>query len=115
MKKILTGLYFLTPALVLAQGDADLGNVDSFVEDVGDLVNTLIPIVFALALLFFLWGLARYILAAGNEEAKEQGKRIMIWGIVALFIMASVWGIVAFLQDLFGVTETGIDLPESPN
>ena len=69
---------------------------------------------FALALLFFLWGLAKYIFAAGNEEAKESGKRIMIWGIIALFIMASVWGIVAFLQDLFGVTDTSITVPQTP-
>ena len=117
MKKVLTGfsLFALTPMLVFAQGDTDLGNIEGFVDSIGELINTLIPIVFALALLFFLWGLARYIFAAGNEEAKESGKRIMIWGIIALFIMASVWGIVAFLQDLFGVTETTIDIPQSPN
>jgi len=117
MKKVLTGfsLFALTPMLAFAQGNSDLGNVEEFIESIGELVNLLIPIVFALALLFFLWGLAKYIFAAGNEEAKESGKRIMIWGIIALFIMASVWGIVAFLQDLFGVTETTIDIPQSPN
>ena len=115
MKKVLTSVALFAPALVLAQGNTDLGNVENFVDDIGDLVNTLIPIVFALALLFFLWGLTKYIFAAGNEDAKESGKRIMIWGIIALFIMASVWGIVAFLQDLFGVDQTTIDIPDTPN
>lgn len=114
MKKAFLALSFFAPALVLAQGNTNLGNVESFVDTIGDLINTLIPIVFALALLFFLWGLAKYIFAAGNEEAKESGKRIMIWGIIALFIMASVWGIVAFLQDLFGVDQTTIDIPQAP-
>ena len=114
MKKLLTGLTFFSHALVFAQGDADLGNLESFAEQIGDLIDILIPIVFALALLLFLWGLAKYIFAAGNEEAKEGGKRIMIWGIIALFVMASVWGIVTFLQDLFGVDETSIDIPEIP-
>lgn len=112
MKKVLTGLTLLTPALLLAQGDADLGNLEDFALQLRGLIDLLIPIVFGLALLFFLWGLAKYIFAAGDEEAKEEGKRIMVWGIIALFIMASVWGIVAFLQNLFGVD--GSNAPELP-
>lgn len=115
MKKILTSISFFAPVLVFAQGNkAKLGNVESFVKDIGDIIDVAIPIVFALALLFFLWGLAKYIFAAGNEEAKDAGKRIMIWGIIALFVMASVWGIVAFLQDVFGVTGNTVDVPDIP-
>ena len=58
--------------------------------------DMLVPLAFILALLFFFWGIAKYIRSAGSE--KDEGKIIMVWGIVALFVMASVWGLVAFLQ-----------------
>jgi len=104
MKKIFFSLVLLTPTLVLAQ---DLSKLDDFTTDTKGLVGNLIGLVFALALLFFLWGLAKYIFAAGDEAAKETGKNIMFWGIIALFIMASVLGIIALLQEIFGVGEVG--------
>ena len=66
------------------------------------ITNTLIPIVFTLALLFFFWGVAKYIW--GEGMGKEEGKKIMIWGVVALFVMASVWGLVAFIQGEFTIS-----------
>jgi hypothetical protein len=54
--------------------------------------------VSGLALIFFFWGLARLIFSAGDEKGREDGKKIMLWGIIALFIMFSVWGIVQLLQ-----------------
>ena len=67
------------------------------------------PIAFAAALLFFFWGLAQYVLAAGNEEGKVDGKTKMLWGIIALFVMASVWGIVGFIGDALGIDQ-GADI-----
>ena len=85
---------------------AALGNIDGLVTDIGSIVNKIIPIVFALALLGFFWGLVMYIF--GKEDNKDQAKKTMIWGVVALFIMASVWGLVKFIGDAVGVgTNTG--------
>jgi len=68
-----------------------------------DIVDILTAIAFALILLAFLWGLAKYVFQADQEGARDQGKRIMIGGIIALFVAASIWGIVSFLQgELFG-------------
>ncbi|MBX4210524.1 pilin [Candidatus Parcubacteria bacterium] len=80
-----------------------LSNIQSLINSLQNIVNTLIPVAFAVALLFFFWGLARYILSAGDPEAKETGKNIMIWGIIALFVMASVWGIVRFIGTAIGI------------
>jgi hypothetical protein len=41
--------------------------------------------VAGLALLFFLWGIVKYIFAQGNETAKVDGKNIMLWGLIGLF------------------------------
>lgn len=65
----------------------------------GIVTGILIPLAFALALLYFFWGVAKYINSgAGGEKAAEEGKRVMIWGIVALFIATSIWGIVNFIK-----------------
>lgn len=80
-------------------------------EVVGDLINLATPIVVALALLYFFWGLATYILGAGNKDNKDKGREIMIWGIVALFIMVSVWGIINVVRDTFNIDDNTINVP----
>jgi len=59
-----------------------------------DIISFAISVVFALALLFFFWGVAKYILSAGDEESVGTGRRFMVGGIVALLVMVSVWGLV---------------------
>lgn len=101
MKKlalIVTALAF--PLVSLAQ----LGNVQTLVTSIGTIVNLIIPIVFAIALLVFFWGLVKYIW--GAEDEKANAKKTMIWGVVALFVMASVWGLVAFIGTAVGVGQT---------
>jgi hypothetical protein len=106
--KIKSGLIvssILLPAVTFAEY---FKNTSTISESVFDIVsNYLIPIVFSLALLYFFWGVAKYIRSAGAE--KEEGRMIMVWGVVALFVMASVWGLVRFLQREF--TLDGVDTP----
>ena len=66
-----------------------------------DLIDQALIVVVALALLFFLWGLMKFVLNADNEEKRKEGKSVMIWGIIALFVMISVWGIVGILVNTF--------------
>ncbi|MCK5060073.1 MAG: hypothetical protein KAR00_02975 [Candidatus Pacebacteria bacterium] len=91
------------PVIAFAQ---NLSNVQTLVQAIGSIVDLLIPIAFAAALLFFFWGLAMYLLAGGNEEAQTKGKTMMLWGVIALFVMASIWGIVAFINQALGIQET---------
>lgn len=68
------------------------------------IVNRLIPFLFLVALVFFFWGLAKFILltGSGNAKAISSGKQLMIWGIISLFVISSLWGIISFLTDSFG-------------
>ena len=111
MKKFVLSLLVLTPALASAQ----LGNVGDLMGSVGRLVDLAIPIVVSLALLAFFWGLAKFIFAAGDEESKADGKKIMIGGVVALFVMVSVWGLVGFIGNAFNIQQGGSITPPSVN
>ena len=108
-KALIVGVSFLLPIMASAQ----LQNIETnIVTPIGRIINLLIPIVFALALLYFFWGLAQYILASGDAAKLEEGRNKMIWGIVALFVMASVWGLVAFIGDALGIGQSeDIDVP----
>jgi hypothetical protein len=73
-----------------------------------DGINNLVPVVIGLTLLVFLWGLAKFILAAGDEKKIEDGKNLMLWGVIGLFVMTSVWGIVNIVYGSFFSGNIGI-------
>jgi len=68
-------------------------------------INLAIPVVVSLAILLFLWGLAKYIFRTDTVEGKEAAKSIMVWGIVTIFVMVALWGFVNLLQVLSGVDD----------
>lgn len=91
----------LLPKIVFAKDIKDLINAATGIID-----STLIPLAFALCLLYFFWGIAKYIKeGAVSEEAAKEGKRIMVWGVVGLFIVSSIWGIVSFIQSELGIPD----------
>jgi len=76
----------------------------------GIINNSIIPLLFALALVMFVWGVIKFFIINSDEEAKRaEGKQFMIWGIVALAVMLSVWGLVGILQTTFNI-KTGASL-----
>ena len=55
-----------------------------------DLIRTALPVITGLALMVFFWGLAKFIFRlGGDEKAVEEGKKLMLWGLIALFILLS--------------------------
>jgi thiol:disulfide interchange protein len=89
-------------------------NIQGLIAIVHQLINLVTPVVIALALLFFFWGLATFILGSSNEEERKKGRNIMIYGILALFIMVSIWGIIAVLQNTFELRGGSIIPPLIP-
>lgn len=68
------------------------------------LIDYLIKFILVLSLVAFLWGIFRLVfLNATNEAERAKAKKFMLWGIIALFVMTSVWGLVNVLRSsLFG-------------
>jgi hypothetical protein len=100
---ILPGLVLVTlPVHVYAQ---NMGWLNSLAAGMTTVISVLVGVLVALALTVFLWGMVLFIANSANDEKRAQGKRKMIWGIVALFVIVSVWGLVNLLQTLLGVTQ----------
>jgi hypothetical protein len=94
--------------LPLYASAAMFGGIRGAIISIIEIVGQLRGLVVGLALLYFFWGIATYIRAAGDEKELDKGKRIMIWGVVALFVMTSVGGLVRFLQNELGVSGGGV-------
>ena len=105
MKKLVLAALALTPALAFAQ-NPDLRGIEALVLDIGAIVDAAIPIVFGILVIAFLWGLVRFVFAAGSEVDKEKGKNLMIYSILALFVAASIWGIVRWIGGILDVDST---------
>lgn len=86
------------PATTNNTGGAGLQGV---LTTVSSLVNMVVPIILTLAIIYFMWGLLQYLTKAGEEQAKARDQ--MIWGIVAIAVMVSIWGLVGILQSTFGI------------
>lgn len=77
------------------------------------IINPIIVLLFALAMVYFIYGLTRYLLSPDNEEIRKSSKSHMLWGIIGMFIMVSVFGIMNLLLNTLG--EDRIDLDNSGN
>lgn len=117
MKALFLILMGVVPALAAAQMREDPRTFSSIVFSFVDIINMLLPLLVGLALLVFFKGLAQFIWNAGDAKSHEEGKKLIIWGLIALFIMVSVWGILSFAYRDFGFgNDLGIPmLPEGRN
>jgi heme/copper-type cytochrome/quinol oxidase subunit 2 len=79
------------------------------------IISLLTPILFALAFIFFFWGLSKYVISAEQKELK-QGREYMMWGILAIFVLMSYMAIISIVSNEldFGKTPnpTGVLLPQ---
>lgn len=101
MKKLfIASAMFVLPVVSFASP------LDTTIANFSAVVTALLPIMLALAVLVFFWGLVKYIANASDEAAKESGKTLMIWGMVALFVMVALWGIIGYVQESIGLSGT---------
>ena len=101
MKRLGIILIMLTPSLALAAAPrtfSDLANLIVAMLDAG------VGLLITVAIVIYLFGISRSIFKSG-EEGKEGLRRYFLWGIVTIFLMVSIWGILQLLQNtLFGGT-----------
>ncbi len=109
MKKIVYTILSLSPALTLAADNSfNVSYFDSIVDFIKRTTAKLIPTLFGVAVIFFFWSMISFIRSAGNKpEDAKKAKDGIVWSVIAIAVMASIWGIVAFLGNIFGVNTSG--------
>lgn len=117
MNKIITiALVYSLPFMASAQAFAQDGALTGYLRSIVNFVNDyIIPLIIAAAILSFIWGMFRYFIMGGaDEEARAEGRQLMIWAVVGLVLMLSIQGIVNIFADAVGLKGQTITTPQVP-
>ena len=77
-----------------------MGNFSDLVGKFLELINLTIPLIFAVTLVVVIWKVVQaWIIGGGDPSSIEAGKKTVLVAVIALTVMASIWGIVRLLQD----------------
>ena len=78
--------------------------LNSFLSKVvAEIINPIILLLGALAFIVFLWGVFEFVLHAGDETKRKEGKQAILWGIIGLVIIFGAYGIINLALGTFGI------------
>ncbi|MES2623150.1 MAG: hypothetical protein V4576_01950 [Patescibacteria group bacterium] len=113
MKLLLSILTILvTPAVTFAQSAPITRSVDGFLNYIIYLAGRALPLLILAAVVLLLYGIVVNFFFQSSDDKRKEGKNFIIAGIVALFVMVSVWGLVNILRTSFNLNNT--DVPAAP-
>jgi fumarate reductase subunit D len=104
-KYIAPASIFALPLAVFAQ------TFEGTMERVSTFLNQIIPFLILVATILFLWGVVKYITAAGDEDKVTEGRNLIIYGIIGLAVMIGVWGFVNIVLTFIFTTSDPIPIP----
>ena len=115
MKKrliVLSGSLLALPLFSFAQSqgnqcytNAQISPIEAVICRIGSILNTIIPILIVLGVVFFVYGVITYVIA-GDEEAKTKGRDRIIAGIIGLVVIVGMWGLVRLVTGTFNLNNT---------
>lgn len=113
MKKNVLLIIFLSLFAPIISFAADIKTLNDLFKYLSELINTaIIPLIFTAAFALFVYGVLQYMLNPTEETKRTKGKQFMIWGIIALTVMFSVFGIIKIFGDSFGILDKDVSIPE---
>ena len=75
----------------------------TLINTILDLIQSvLVPFIIGLTVLYFITGVVKYMGSGGNGEKRKEGVKFMVTGIIAIFIMISIWAIVGVFSGTIG-------------
>ncbi|MBI2048490.1 MAG: hypothetical protein HYT30_01015 [Parcubacteria group bacterium] len=105
----LSAVALIAPAIASAAGILDT------IAVINRILGAVVPLLITVALIVFIWGLIQYLMKVGDEEKRKEGVQLMLWGVIAIFVMTSVWGLVSLLQNTFSVQRNEAIVPRAPD
>jgi hypothetical protein len=118
---MLTRIKQLVPAAIvllpMIAGAQQVGSIENLLGLFLRILNQyIVPLIVAIAVVWFMWGIIQYVTAGDSEDKRKEGTWKMVYGIIAIFVILSVWGLVNILQGTFGTAGQQIPggLPDLP-
>ncbi len=87
-----------------------------FIGKLYGIINVIVPFIVGLAVFTVFWGIFGYITKAGEEEKRAEAKNFILYGLLGIFMMLSLWGLVGIVVNSFGIDGTiaPSDIPQVP-
>ena len=98
MKKLIALAVLLAPLSVFAQQITDANSLTNKITNIG---NTIVVLLISFAVIWIIISVVRYLIAGGDNEKRKEGGFRILWGVVGLFVILSIWGLVAILKNTF--------------
>lgn len=114
IKKISLASVVSVPALAFAAtniGTLDFKGLVAYILE--DFIKPVTVVILSLAVVYFLWNIAEIIRASKKGEELADLKNKALWGVVAIFVMVSMWGLVSILVNTL-VPGSGIPVGGGP-
>ncbi len=93
-----------------ASGNGQITTFGGLINRLNQILNTIVPFIVGLAVFIIIWGIFTYITHAEEEEKRQEAKQFVLWGVIGVFLMLSVWGFVNILVNSFSLKK---DIPAS--
>lgn len=78
------------------------GSIIAFINSI------LVPVLLAIAVLTFIWGIYSYFfIGANSEEKRKTGRDFLLWSIIGFVAIFSLWGLVGLVGNTFGLSPGG--------
>ena len=101
-KQLILLVLLVTPGFLFAEGPKDFAELVNLII-LDKILTPLISLMFGLAFVGFLWGAVQFITKGDDSKTRGAAKDKMLYGIIALAVMVSVWGLVKILTATFGI------------
>ena len=102
---ISTSSLLLAVPLVAFGAAADFSFITNLVSGVEGVVKSIPPILIGVAVVYFLWGIVKFVGAGDDEEKRTSAKQIITYGLIGILVMVALWGIIEVLLNILGLDE----------
>jgi len=104
MKKVVfVSSILLCPLLVFA-AQINLSYFTNGINAISSLLKLLAGVLGSLAVIYFIWNVIKYTMSSGADDKKEAAGKI-IWSLIGVVVIVSIWGFVGIIQKIFGVQD----------
>jgi len=97
------------PAVAFAQRSTDFASLVQRITT--SILNPALILLMGIAVVLFLWGVVKYIQSGDKAEQRTESIRFMVWGVIALFVMVSVYGLITVIERTFNLDNSTIPTP----
>ena len=80
----------------------------------GLILNPVIGLLFGLSSVYFIYGLVRLLSMDAADKSRKEAQDAILWGIVGMTIMFSVFGLIHFILATFGISNSDISPSAKP-